>query len=107
MSFRDEDTRQQSLQDAAAHLTDKMGMGFDASHISGKLFRLWNRYGPMESGNMNRLYDEGVTMHTLPRIKNFEEKAGLLEEVGARTRAIRSATRQVIQSIVSYCFLQH
>ncbi|TVY29079.1 hypothetical protein LHYA1_G002490 [Lachnellula hyalina] len=87
-AFRNEATRQESIQAAAAHLTEKMEMEYDAGHISKKLGRLWNRYGPLESETMNIL------------IREDKKKAGLLEEVGARARAIRSARKQVTPNAV-------
>ena len=98
-AFRNEDARQESIRAAAGYLTDKMEMAYDAGHVSKKLGRLWNTYGPLESETMNILYEQGVTFHTLPRMRDDEDKAGLLEEVGARARAVRSARKQVTSTM--------
>ena len=93
--FRDKATRQQALENVAVYLTDKMGVEFSMAHVSGKLFRLWKSSGLENSPSMDILYEQGVTMHTLPDLNFKKGKAGLLEEIGARTRATRSARRQV------------
>ncbi|CZR62717.1 uncharacterized protein PAC_12614 [Phialocephala subalpina] len=93
-AFRNEDTRQESIQAAAGHLTEKMEIAYDAGHVSKKLGRLWNTYGPLESETINILYEQGVTFHTLPRMRGDKDKAGLLEEVGARAKADNSQTQK-------------
>ena len=98
--FRNDDTRQESVQAAARYLTEKMGMEYDAGHVSQKLGRLWHRFGPVDSETMNILYEQGITFNTLPRMKDDEKKTGLLEEVGARVKAIRSARKQVMSDVV-------
>ena len=99
-AFRDEDTRQEAIKAAAGYLTDKMEMAYNAGQVSQKLGRLWNTYGPLESETMNILYEQGVTFHTLPRVRYEKDTAGLLEEVGARARAVRSAREQVTSKFV-------